>query len=282
MPRPTPAPITSVTRSRVSDPNWSGRTRKKSAMNALSGSATASRITSVRTRPEEADERALEHERPADERVRCADEAHDLDLLGAGEDREADRVDDDEQGDDADDDQDDGPGRAQDAGDRQDPFDEVLDVDDVADARVAAQRITDDAHLRRVDHLDLDARVQRVVVEVAGQVLAALGRHRFAKADERLVAADVGDRRDLGHRLELRLELGDLRVGGVGLEVGDDLDLLLGELEAGEQAGLDDPEAGQQEEHQDHRGRRGQAHDGVPPEALPGAGHAEQDERDHR
>ena len=70
--------------------------------------------------------------------------------------------------------QDDRAGRPQDVGDGQDALDEVLDVDDVADARVAAQRVADDPDLRRVDHLDLEARVQRVGVEVAGQVLAAL------------------------------------------------------------------------------------------------------------
>ena len=92
-------------RSRVSEPNWSGRTRKKSTMNAPIGSATAARIASVTSGPEQADERALEHERPADERVRRADQAHDLDLLGAGDDRQPDRVDDDEQGDHPDDDE---------------------------------------------------------------------------------------------------------------------------------------------------------------------------------
>ena len=34
-------------------------------------------------------------------------------------------------------------------------------------------------------------------------------------------------------------------------------------------------------EHEDHRGRGGEAHHGVPPEALPGAPQAEDDERDH-
>ena len=41
---------------------------------------------------EEADDQALDHERPADEPVGRADEAHDLDLAAAGEDREPDRV----------------------------------------------------------------------------------------------------------------------------------------------------------------------------------------------
>jgi cytochrome c-type biogenesis protein CcmH/NrfG len=39
----------------------------------------------------------------------------------------------------------------------------------------------------------------------------------------------------------------------VSLEVGDDLHLLFDEVEAGEQAGLEDPEPGQQQEHEDHR-----------------------------
>ena len=98
-----PAPRTSTTRSRASEPNWSGRTRKKSTMKPLTGSAAAARTPSVMSAPEQPDERALEHERPADERVRGADEPHDLDLLGPGDDGEPDRVDDDEQHDDPDD-----------------------------------------------------------------------------------------------------------------------------------------------------------------------------------
>ena len=201
MPSPTPAPRTSATRSRVSDPNWSGRTRKKSAMKPLSGSATRARIPSVSDRPEQPDERTLEHERPADERVRRADQAHHLDLLGPGEDRQPDRVDDDEQRDDADDEQHDRARGAQDVGDRQDPVDEVLDVDHAADARVVAEGLADDPHLRRIDHLDLEAGVQRVRIEVAGQVLTALRLERIAEAFECQVAADVVDRGDLGHRL---------------------------------------------------------------------------------
>jgi hypothetical protein len=73
-------------------------------MNAVSGSARRPGSEGEDS-AQQADERALEHERPADERIRRADQAHDLDLLGAGEDREADRVDDDEQHDQADDDQ---------------------------------------------------------------------------------------------------------------------------------------------------------------------------------
>ncbi len=150
-------------------------------------------------RPEEADERALEDERPADERVRRSDQAHDLDLVGAGEDREPDRVDDDEQGDDTDDQQDDGPGRAQDAGHGQDAIDQVFDVDHPLDARIVAESVGDDADLRGIDHLDLEARVQRVRVEVLGQVLLALGLERCPKASQGLVTADVVDRGDLGH-----------------------------------------------------------------------------------
>ena len=88
-------------------------------MKPLIGSAAAARTPSVIERPEEADERALEHERPADERVRRADQAHDLDLLGAGHDGQADRVDDDEQRDHPDHEQDDRAGRPQDVGDGQ-------------------------------------------------------------------------------------------------------------------------------------------------------------------
>ena len=84
-------------------------------------------------------------------------------------------------------DQQDGAGRPQDVRDGQDALDEVLDVDDVADARVGAQRVADDrATPRRVDQLDLEAGVERVGVEVAGQVLAALRLHRLAEALERL------------------------------------------------------------------------------------------------
>ena len=80
-------------------------------------------------------------------------------------------------------------GRPEDPGHGQDAFDEVLDVDDVADARVGAQGVADDADPRRIDQLDLEAGVQRVGVEVAGQVLASLRLHRprkFASASSRL------------------------------------------------------------------------------------------------
>ena len=60
---------------------------------------------------------------------------------------------------------------------------------DVADARIGAQGVADDPDLGRVDQLDLEAGIQRVRVEVAGQVLAALGRHGGAEAGERRVAA---------------------------------------------------------------------------------------------
>ena len=53
---------------------------------------------------------------------------------------------------------------------------------------------------RRIDELDLEARVERVAVEVLGQVLAALRLHRFAEALERLVAGHDVDLGDLGHR----------------------------------------------------------------------------------
>ena len=51
--------------------------------------------------PNKPDQRALEDERPADEGVRGADQAHDLDLVGPRDDREPDRVHDDEQDDQA-------------------------------------------------------------------------------------------------------------------------------------------------------------------------------------
>ena len=55
----------------------------------------------------------------------------------------------------------------------------------------------------------------------------------------------------------------------------------LDELEAGSETRLEDPEARQQDEHQDHRRGRREAHDLVAPEALPGALEAECDEGDH-
>ena len=47
--------------------------------------------------------------------------------------------------------------------------------------RLAAQRLADVAHRRRVLQLDLEAGVQRVAVEVLGQVLAALRLHRGSR-----------------------------------------------------------------------------------------------------
>ena len=114
-------PTTSTTRSRVSDPNWSGRTRKKSTMKPLMGSAAAARTPQRDERAEQADEGSLEDERPADEGVRRTDQPHDLDLLGPRQDGEPDRVDDDEQRDHPDHEQDDGAGRPQDVGHGQRP-----------------------------------------------------------------------------------------------------------------------------------------------------------------
>ena len=127
-------------------------------------------------RPEEPDERALEDERPADEGIGRADQAHDLDLLGTGDDSEADRVDDDEQDDDSDDEQDGGASRAQDARHGQDPVDEILDVDHVAHDRLlfGLERVADGAQRGRVLELDLEAGVERVAVELLGEVGAAL------------------------------------------------------------------------------------------------------------
>ena len=82
------------------------------------------------------------------------------------------------------------PRRPQDVRDGQDPLDQLLDVDDVADDARRGRSITDDRDRRR-SQLDLEARVERVAVEVPGQVLAALRPHRRAEAVERLVPADV-------------------------------------------------------------------------------------------
>ena len=143
------------------------------------------------------------------------------------------------------------------------PVDEVLDVDDVADDSGRARRASPTAaDVGRVDELDLEAGVERVRVEVAGQVLAALRRHRGAEALERLVAVDVGrPTATSGIASSWAWSASTWLALRVRLQVGDDLDLLLGELEAGQQAGLDDPEAGQQQEHQDHRRGRREAHD---------------------
>ena len=130
-----------------------------------------------------------------------------------------------------DDDQHDRAGRPQDVGHGQDALDQVLDVDHVADVRIGAQRVADRADVRRVDQLDLEARVQRVGVEVAGQVLATLGGHRArgtARARRR-----GRRRRPTPPRASPRAwpRSASIWLGlGVRLEVADDLDLLLGEL----------------------------------------------------
>ncbi len=184
--------------------------------------------------------------------------------------------------DDPDDDQQDRAGGPQDVRDGEHPVHEVLDVDDVADRPVRLQDVADHRDPGRFDELDLEAGEERVALEVLGEVLTTLRLHRFAEAHERVVPRDVDHLLDLGHGLEIALERFDLTLGRVGLQVRDDLDLLLRELQAGQQSGLDDPEPGEQEEHQDHRRGRGEAHDRVAPEALPGPPDAEDDERDHR
>ena len=65
------------------------------------------------------------------------------------------------------------------------------------------------------------------------------------------------------------------------LQIGDDVDLLLGVRETGQQPSVDDPEAGEQHEHEDHRRGGGQTHQRIAPEALPGTLHAERDKGNH-
>ena len=140
-PRPTPVANTRTTVSRPTDPSWSGRTLKKPTIARPSGSDADVQQPQRDQRAEQADQRALEHERPADERVGRADEPHDLDLLGPRDDGETDRVDDDEQHD-----------RARRRRPSRRPavrtksvtvstrFTSAVDVEDVADDRVARRR----------------------------------------------------------------------------------------------------------------------------------------------
>ena len=97
MPEPS-APTPSPTPSRMSavSPNESACTSSVVSMcPRIAGSAISLPSRSSKTaasEPDEAAEQALEHERAAHEPVRRADELHHLDLAAAGEDREPDRV----------------------------------------------------------------------------------------------------------------------------------------------------------------------------------------------
>ena len=104
MPVPTPAPITSVTRSRERS-DLERQDAEELDQEAVERFGGARQDRQRDGGAQEADEGPLEDERPADERVRCPDQPHDLDLLGAGDHREADRVHDDEQHDQTDSDQ---------------------------------------------------------------------------------------------------------------------------------------------------------------------------------
>ena len=117
-----------IARLRDSEPSSIGRISKKRVIRLLSGAAPAASSASVISAPSRPDQRALEDERPANEGVGRADQAHDLDLLGAGHHGQPDRVHDDEQdrqADQGEQDQADGPEQV---GHGQDPVHQVLDL----------------------------------------------------------------------------------------------------------------------------------------------------------
>ena len=151
-------------------------------MNPLIGSAAAARMPSVTSAPRRPTKAPFEHEGPADERIRRADQPHDLDLLRPRDDGQPDRVDDDEQHDHRDDDEDDRPGCAEDIRDRRQLVDELLLLLDLLDDRFSPKLVHDVAEDARILQLDLEARVQRVRIEVAGQVLFALLREPGAES----------------------------------------------------------------------------------------------------
>ena len=138
-PSPSPSPSTRTAVSRPTEPSWSGSTLKKPTIALRQRLRGAASRRQRDQRAEQPDERALEHERPADERVRRADQPHDLDLLGPRHDGEPDRVDDDEQHDHPDDRDHHDPRGPHEARDGDHAVDEGLDVEDVADERVVVQ-----------------------------------------------------------------------------------------------------------------------------------------------
>ena len=166
-------------------------------------------------------------------------------------------------------------------GDGDDAVDEVGDVLHAFDGRIGSQRLHDRPEVGRVAQLHLEAGVERVRVEVPGEVLLALRRARLAEAAERLLLRDVGDPADLGQRGDPGLERRHVDVGRGLAEVGHDLHLLLDEGEPGQEPVLDDEEPGEQEEHQGHRRHGREAHRRIAPEPLPGPRQAEADEPDH-
>ena len=86
------------------------------------------------------------------------------------------------------------PGRPQDVRDRHDLVGELLLLLDLLDDRLlGAQRRDDLGEDRRVDELDVEARVERVRVEVARQVFLALLLEPLAPQHERRLLADVLD-----------------------------------------------------------------------------------------
>ena len=126
-------------------------------------------------------------------------------------------------------------GRPQEVGHGDDPVDEVGDVLHPLDGRIGAQAVHDRAEVGRVAELDLQAGVEGVRVEVAGEVLLALGRARLAEAAEGLLLRDEGDLANLGQGRDPGLHVGDVGLRRGGPEVGHHLDLLLHEGEPREQ-----------------------------------------------
>ena len=156
-PRPRPASRTSDVTWNVSD--WEKPTGTWPAMALATsemGPDASSRRVSVTSRSQQADEQALDDERPAHELVRGAHQAHDLDLLGARHDRHPDGVHDDEQHRQADQPEHRHADGAQGSGDAHQLVDVGLLVDDVGHDRAAL--VIQDAHdlrrLARVAQLD--------------------------------------------------------------------------------------------------------------------------------
>ena len=123
--------------------------------------------------------------------------------------------------------------------------------------------------------------MERIDVEVRGQVFLALGGPRVAESLERGLLRDERHVPDLGQGSDPETELLDFGLRRRRPKVGDHFDLLLDELKPGQESVLDDEEPGQEQQHQGHGGGRGKAHGAVPPEALPGTRQAEHEEPDH-
>src|SRR3954470_8930637 len=139
-------------------------------------------------RPDEPADKTLEHEGAADEPVRRADELHHLDLTSSREDREPDRVRDQQRrGDDE-----------QDDGDQEDERDDLRDRDHTLRRRVAPLHLVDGAPAVPTDVLADQRREQRLL------------RHHDVRVGERVARqAGLVELRERLPHLVLRLGLGD-------------------------------------------------------------------------